>query len=145
VDALWVSGGSTYSDAGRVGRIDPRTHGVTTITTPESAGVVGAGQDLWLVGDHSIQRADPTNAAPIGARLDVAVGPMAVTPTALWLLQQPDSTKPSVLQEIDPTLLQPVGPPLTVGLTAVAVAATAQTVWVANFNAGTLSMITLGQ
>jgi YVTN family beta-propeller protein len=146
--AVWVNGGLSG-----LHRLDPRTHAISTVTLPgyidpttglaTPVALVGTGEDIWLLGVASLQRADPVTADPVGPRLDISTGPVGVTPQALWIVQQPDNTKPSVLQEVDPTLLRPVGKPIAVGLTAVAVAATPQSVWVANFNAGSISKIDL--
>lgn len=127
--------------------IEPTTHAVRVIRDPLGAEpffLWGSPTGMWAMEANGLQRVDPDSLARIGSAMSIHPGPLAVTPDALWLLEQVTSTGPSELQEIDPGRPARIGAPIIVGRTAVAVAATSDQVWVANFGDGTVTVLTLG-
>jgi streptogramin lyase len=130
---------------GDVFGIDPFTDTVRSAQpfAGQAATVWGAGEGLWITTADSLQRFDPAALRPTGAPIAMLGGAVAVTDRAIWVLQPVSGDAPSQLQRVDPNGPRPVGAPIPVGLTAVTVVASADRVWVANFSAGSVTMLTV--
>lgn len=132
-------------ESGELARIDPRTHRVLArlrIAHSPSYVAVAAG-GVWLSSnDGTIVRVDPRSHR-VGPRIDVTGGGRTSLAAGFGLLWVDSIQGPGGRGRIWP--VEPrtgvVGQPVVVGESPVGIAASAASIWVANFNDGTISRI----
>jgi len=146
--SVWVAAGDPPEGlGGNVARIDPLTNEVVrTIPVPDVPEflAVGAGS-VWITSDRgTIREVDPGTNQLLGTEIRIADGgrtTVAVGGGAVWaaVIQGPDTV--GAVVRIDPESAQIDGDPIPVGESPVGMAFGGGSLWVANYNDGTVSAL----
>ena len=144
--AVWVASGNPPSGVnGAVTRVDPRTNeAVAVIPVPDVPEYVAAGAGaVWVTAETgTIRRIEPGTNALLDPPIEVAETGrtlVAVGEDTVWALVMsgPDSLGTAV--EVDPRTEEVVGEPVELGKGPLGMAFGAGTLWVANYESGTLT------